>query len=323
MKVSIAMATYDGASFVDAQLASFLAQSRRPDELVVVDDASTDTTVARLEAFQETAPFPVHILSTPFNQGQVPAFSRALEATTGDVVFLSDQDDVWYPHKIRTVTDFLARHEDVLAVVNDAAVTDAELRPSGRTVFSQHAAAGRRVDRSFMGCAAAVRRDLLRLALPIPAEYPGHDVWLAAFAMALGVTAHLPEVLQSYRRHASNVTNAELARPVSVNRASRLLKRLRGTWSIRASDYDSRLRKWQLGSEGLRRGAERTGGEAATRLLEASRDDDRRSALVAERRRLRERPRVDRLVPALRLWRRGGYVLHAGPLSLLRDLFGP
>ena len=60
-RVSVAMATCNGARFVDAQLASLAAQSRPPDELVVCDDASEDDTLERVRAFAARAPFAVRV----------------------------------------------------------------------------------------------------------------------------------------------------------------------------------------------------------------------------------------------------------------------
>ncbi len=60
-KISIALCTYNGANFLSAQLESFIAQTRLPDELIVGDDNSTDETVAVIEAFAKNAPFAVNL----------------------------------------------------------------------------------------------------------------------------------------------------------------------------------------------------------------------------------------------------------------------
>jgi glycosyltransferase involved in cell wall biosynthesis len=100
MKTSIALATYNGEKYVEEQLDSYLTQTVLPDELIVSDDCSTDATQQMLGAFAKKAPFRVVLLCNIENVGYGQNFSRALSQTTGDLVFLSDKDDVWFPEKI-------------------------------------------------------------------------------------------------------------------------------------------------------------------------------------------------------------------------------
>lgn len=100
MKMSIAMATYNGARYLREQLDSFAAQTRLPDELVVCDDGSSDDTLNILEEFARTAPFQVRIFRNDVNLGYAQNFARALERCVGDLVFLSDHDNVWFEDKI-------------------------------------------------------------------------------------------------------------------------------------------------------------------------------------------------------------------------------
>ena len=93
-RVSVCMATYNGASFVSAQIESILAQLVDDDELVIVDDASTDDTVAVVESIGDPR---IRIIRQNVNQGYVRTFERALREATGDVLLLSDQDDLWLP----------------------------------------------------------------------------------------------------------------------------------------------------------------------------------------------------------------------------------
>lgn len=98
--VSIAIATYNGVRFLPDLLASFLTQTRLPDQLVVSDDASSDDSIALVRNFAQTAPFPVKIVAHPVNIGVLENFYAAFDACEGDVIFYCDQDDVWMPNKI-------------------------------------------------------------------------------------------------------------------------------------------------------------------------------------------------------------------------------
>ena len=80
--ISVALCTYNGARFLEQQLASLEAQELRPDELVVCDDRSTDNTVQMLESFARTAPFPVRIHVNPVNLGSTRNFDRAMRLLT-------------------------------------------------------------------------------------------------------------------------------------------------------------------------------------------------------------------------------------------------
>ena len=88
MRVSIAMATYNGSAYVAEQLDSFARQTRLPDELVICDDCSTDDTVAKLEAFAAYAPFSVRIERNPQNVATTANFGKAVDLCQGDVILL-------------------------------------------------------------------------------------------------------------------------------------------------------------------------------------------------------------------------------------------
>lgn len=204
MKVSIAMATYNGAKYIIEQLDSLASQTRLPDEVVITDDCSTDNTIHLIENFAKEAPFPIHISKNRENLGYSGNFNAALEKTTGDIVFLSDQDDVWYPKKIETVLRYASVNKDALIIMNDALLTDANLNPSSVTKIGQIKSGGISINSFVMGCCCAIRRDLLDMCLPIPRQYNSHDGWLVGFAIALDSRIILNEVLQFYRRHEKN-----------------------------------------------------------------------------------------------------------------------
>ena len=107
---SVAMCTYNGARFLGAQLASVAAQARAPDELVVCDDRSTDETARVVEEFAAAAPFRVRLHVNERNLGTTRNFERAVSLCEGDLIALSDQDDVWAEGRgpvVRGLTDVL------------------------------------------------------------------------------------------------------------------------------------------------------------------------------------------------------------------------
>ena len=105
VRFSVAICTYNGADFLSDQLESIIAQSRPPDQIVVCDDGSTDETQALLKRFAATSPVPVSLHFNEKNFGSVKNFEKAISLCTGDVIALSDQDDVWRADKLQLIED--------------------------------------------------------------------------------------------------------------------------------------------------------------------------------------------------------------------------
>lgn len=204
MKISIAMATYNGAKYLKEQLDSFVVQTLLPDELVVCDDGSKDETVEILQSFAELAPFDVHIHCNPKNLGYAQNFNRALSLCSGEMVFLSDQDDVWFPDKIKTIVKIAEDDSLNQVFMNDAELTFKDLQQTGLTKLGQIRTAGMS-DRTFvMGCCAAIKKSFLKDILPVPNEYNAHDSWIVNMADGLGRKRIIEKTLQYYRRHGDN-----------------------------------------------------------------------------------------------------------------------
>lgn len=206
MRVSIAMATYNGAEYIGDQLKSILVQTRKPDELIVSDDISTDSTIEILNEFKNTAPFPVHIFKNEKQLGFAQNFNNALMNTTGDIVFLSDQDDYWFDNKIETIIG-LFQHTKQSVILNDAVITDSKLNSTDFTQLGQ-IRSGKLSDSLYvLGCCAAIRKSFLKICLPIPEGYSSHDGWIVKLAEGLGEKYIFEKGLQYYRRHGKNETN--------------------------------------------------------------------------------------------------------------------
>ena len=136
LRVSIAMAAYEGERFIAEQLESLASQTRLPDELVVSDDCSTDGTLGIVERFSKRARFSVRVVTGTRNVGLTQNFERSIAACTGDVIFPCDQDDVWMPQKVSKMTDALARYPSAGVVVSNSQVVGEDLRPTGRELYT-------------------------------------------------------------------------------------------------------------------------------------------------------------------------------------------
>ena len=129
MKISVVMAAYRGEKFIGAQLQSLAAQTRPPDEVVITDDSPDDATRREVERFSGL--LPLRYVANPVRLGVTGNFNAALAQTTGDAVFLCDQDDVWYPEKIEAMCEYL--DAECAAVFCDSDVTDENGVPQGFT----------------------------------------------------------------------------------------------------------------------------------------------------------------------------------------------
>ena len=237
--VSVALCTYNGARYLGEQLCSLAAQTQLPHELIVSDDGSTDGTVVIVEDFAQTAVFPVRLVRQPINLGVTQNFSEALALCRGEFVALCDQDDMWLPDKLAAGAEYLEAHPEHWAVFSDAALVDQTLHPLpgapslwqsiglGPDLLARIAAPDSSLQvlsRAFYvtGATLLVRRELLRLALPIPQGLPGkmlHDGWLAVVAAALGKIGYLPRSTMLYRQHAAQQVGA--GQPPSARRSLR------------------------------------------------------------------------------------------------------
>jgi len=207
------MCTYNGAEFLPAQLESILAQTRPPDEIVICDDASTDETTEILRGFAGDS---VKLKINQQNVGSVKNFEQAISLCTGDVIALSDQDDVWREDKLSLIESAFHKEPKAGLVFSDAEIVDEQLHPSGRRMWDQVGfdahkrklvANGRALDVlitgwTVTGAAMAFRSEYRNLSLPIPTNLQMiHDGWIALTVAAVAVVVIIDDALIKYRQH--------------------------------------------------------------------------------------------------------------------------
>lgn len=323
MKTSIALASYNGAKYLRAQLDSFVNQTCQPDELIITDDCSTDETESIVREFAKTAPFRVEFYRNEKNLGYCGNFNAALIKTTGDLVFLSDQDDVWFPEKIEYMISVAEAKPSALVLMNNALFTDGQLNEVGLTKIGQILDAGLPLENFVMGCCATVRRELLDFALPIPPGLKSHDNWLVGIADTLNAKVVEDKVLQFYRRHEVNESQDIVNRTTKVSR-SRVMLHLLST--VIRNDGFSRLNERIDQRKRFVDGLSQLMPKVPNRYQQAMSDLQRNaeaSLLVMQQRvAIRERSFFPRLIAAIGCFGRGGYRDGGGWKALLRDIVG-
>jgi glycosyltransferase involved in cell wall biosynthesis len=224
LTVSVAMATYNGAAFLESQLASIAEQSRLPIELVVSDDGSDDDTVRIAERFAPQAPFAVHVSRNTARLGFAGNFLQAARLCRGDLIAWSDQDDVWMGEKLARCVEEFESDSEVRLVVHSRQIGMQTRRghPLARGGPNDRLSSVARRRAVFTpgslplwfsapGMASVIDRrvveigDSLAVELPGNFEEYGHDTWTAFLAAAVGKTVFLPDVLARYRIHGGNV----------------------------------------------------------------------------------------------------------------------
>lgn len=230
-RASVLLCTYNGAKHLEAQFASYAAQTRRPDAIVVNDDRSTDGTVALLRELGERYELPVDVVVNERNLGFAANFAAVLgrveDRAPNHLLFLSDQDDAWRPTKIeRLAAEF--DDADVQLAFSDSELADAELRPTGKRFLAGLSFDPARLRREpldallhrnyVQGAACAVRASLVDAIVPLPAGW-WHDHWLACVAACAGKLAYVDEPLNLYRQHAGQALGG-VAKPLHAQVAS-------------------------------------------------------------------------------------------------------
>ncbi|MBV8281627.1 MAG: glycosyltransferase family 2 protein [Candidatus Eremiobacteraeota bacterium] len=230
------MATWNGARFLNEQLKSVIPQLGSEDEIVVVDDASSDSTleILRRTAVESQAP-PIRIQQNERNLGPVRSFERALASARGEILLLCDQDDRWLPGKVQRIRTVFELNPNTTLVVTDGQLIDGngEVLDPSLTSYRRYRPGLLRnlVSNTFVGCTMAFRRSSLQYCLPIPAGTPMHDQWIGLLHTIYGSVDYIDEPLIQYRRHSSNATADRHASWVRmVNWRWSLTTNLLGRW---------------------------------------------------------------------------------------------
>lgn len=321
LKLSIVLCTYKGAAFLPEQLDSFLTQTRLPDEIVVGDDASPDESWAIVQDFAVRARamgIVVRATRHAANLGYVANFSQTLRQATGDVLFLSDQDDVWRSDKLAVMEARFIEDSTLTLLCSDAQLVDAVGQPIGGTLFGTlelnpkeriAVRSGRAFDvlirRSMVtGATAALRRQALDLALPVGAGWI-HDEWMAMVLSTVGHVGMVEEQLIDYRQHASNQVGM---------RKRNLIDKWRDLTRSRVEQFEAEVGRQQMLEAHLRRLGEVVPPACLSTVVERRKHFEVRVEM-GRHSRLRRIPAIWR-----EAWRSNYQRFGTGKRSVLRDL---
>lgn len=205
--ISVVMCTYNGEKYVAAQLESILAQDYANIEIVILDDASKDETVNIIRAYAEKdkrIKFFVNETNLGFNRN----FEQALKLATSQWLAIADQDDIWMPHKLRTLYELIDEGSWLLHsynaefIENDLhkAVTD-----RSRIKFEGKAVSKLFFNNTITGHTILMHKNLLQQTLPFP-EHGYYDWWLGVNAAVYSRVKLKSEALVFHRQHIDNTS---------------------------------------------------------------------------------------------------------------------
>lgn len=223
------MATYNGAKYLSEQLDSILVQTIPVDEIIIVDDCSTDHTWAILSNYVARYA-KIKIYRNELNLGVVKTFESALTLCSGEFIALSDQDDVWLPDKLEILRQNLKEDNDL--VHSDAYLCDEALNVYAlySDVKGLHLNPNRFIDylniNDVSGCTALFTKSLLDKILPIPDGFWMHDHYIAIMARYYGNIIYVDKPLIKYRQHSSN----------SLGSKANLSYKKRKAWELNLAD---------------------------------------------------------------------------------------
>jgi glycosyltransferase involved in cell wall biosynthesis len=206
------MATYNGASFLSEQLSSILQQLREDDELIIVDDCSSDTTVALIKSANDRR---MHLHQNEVNLGVNASFGRAISLSRNPIVLMADQDDIWLEGRVDILCNALTQSK-ALVVSSNTRYVNSQGHPISFSAPRLSASDSKRHlknllrifsgNAGYFGCAMGFRREVTPLILPIPPFVESHDLWIALASNLIRSNVHCESETLARRVHGRNAS---------------------------------------------------------------------------------------------------------------------
>ena len=224
MTTSVALCTYNGAKYIEEQLTSILNQTHPVDEIVVCDDGSTDDTLKIIEDIRLQANSNIRVFCNERNIGVQKNFERAISLCNGEIVFLSDQDDIWEHDKVSRIVDWFQKNPSKSVVFGDAYLIDANGDVMPNKTLWNLVEFNKKEQRWFnmgaglelflhgnvaTGATMAIRKNELKYICCLPDTSIYHDEIIAEVALIDNSLGYISKPLMRYRLHDAQVCGIE------------------------------------------------------------------------------------------------------------------
>lgn len=210
MNISVCMATYNGGTYIKDQLDSILSQISSNDEIVIVDDCSTDDTIDLIRSYADDR---IKLFRNSKNIGSVHSFEKSISLAVGEYIFLSDQDDIWCKNRLNIMKEALKNSNVLLLSTKFSYIDENTNCISGKSVRLSSNDSNKYIGnilgvflkkRSYFGCAMAFKSNFRNIILPIPSYVKSHDLWIAFAANLSCSNLHLEYISLYHRIHGNN-----------------------------------------------------------------------------------------------------------------------
>lgn len=241
LKTSIVLASYNGEKYILEQLDSLKNQTRKIDEVIILDDQSTDKTVAQVESFITGNHLDNwRVIVNEENLGWRDNFMKALSLASGDIIFTCDQDDIWMPEKIEVMAKAIEENPAIGVLITDYSelLEDSgtpfklkKIETEGESLVGKVVFSDKNVILKRPGCVFAVQKTFLPVVVEYynQAEKSAHDISMWASALLFDKLYFLKKPLIHYRRHGDSsfqkeVTSSKRQHGIYTNRINTLIR---------------------------------------------------------------------------------------------------
>ncbi len=248
-RISVALASYNGEKYIEEQLVSICNQTVKPDEIVISDDGSTDNTLSiikKIASDKIAEGIDVKVVHNQIRKGVCGNFESAITNTTGDYIFLSDQDDIWLSDKVEKVMQTFFDYPEMLCVIHDATLIDGlgndivgtfNNRINAEKLNIEKGQVFKLESEDFLeqsvsgplanGMVLCISKELLVKAVPFPRVSVCHDQWLLFCAICGNACVYLADSFEKYRLHGNNACGNSVYRGGLRDRLSKIMRRLK------------------------------------------------------------------------------------------------
>lgn len=209
--ISVCIATFNGEKYLKLQLVSILSQLDIDDEIIIIDDASTDNTIEIINSFHDER---IKIYKNIVNIGFVKSFEKALLISKGEIIFFSDQDDFWLDNRVKIMSKKLTDSSSLLLVSQFIPSMIQGKMLETPTVISHNNLASKYSITSiffgnslYFGSTMCIDRKLLDTALPFKYFVKAHDIHLSIIAILLNKCIIINDILTIRTITGNNLSN--------------------------------------------------------------------------------------------------------------------
>lgn len=216
LSLSVVMCTYNGTKYVSEQIESIVNQTRKADEIIIIDDNSVDNTFEILSKYKKNFK-EINLFKNENKLGYIKNFSKGILKATKDIIVLSDQDDVWISNKLEAIEKYFLSNNRALAVFSNAYCVDEKSKYLHKTLwdsigykykvsdFKNKKIINTMLKKDIVtGATLAFRSSMIEYIFPIDMRYI-HDTWIAMLAASQGRLGSIPDKLIKYRVHQNQI----------------------------------------------------------------------------------------------------------------------